>query len=701
MAAVFACTPGTPEEPLVLSETIYASAEVHEGAESRVRLSGSHQIWESGDRISVFMRSSANVPYLYKGQDGASRGEFAADGSAGSGSALDAVYAVYPYDSWVTAAGGKLTLTLPKEQNYRASCFGAGANVMVAASEDNILQFRNIGGFFVLRLHGSGVKVSSIELSGNNGETLSGKAVVSIPVGGTPSVAMSSGMPASVKLVCKEPVALGESASDATEFWFALPPVTFSKGITLAVNTVGAGVFEKSSSERLEIGRCKAVRTQPLEVSSVTHVSYAASSAIFPNPERGYYTTHEFHSDKESALNSSRLSAKRKEGETLVMLEYYLTDFVSGDISSKYLTLMEKNFKALRSAGVKCILRFAYSDSEDSHPYDATEAQVLSHIAQIKPLLQSYWDVIYVMQAGFVGVWGEWYYTDNFVYWPKSESDYQPRKHVADALLAALPEARQIAVRTPTFKMKMYGYSLKDTITAKTAFGGTPLARIAGHNDCFVSSENDVGTFQDDKERAYWKAETRYTIMGGESCELTDYCHCSNYSGKPGAMANLEDYHFSYLHSGYHLDVLRRWQDEGCSDEIKRRLGYRICLEEGWFGAAVPGSACKVTLTLRNVGFAAPMNPRGAYILLTDESDNVVAESPLGSDPRTWPPGRLVTVNCSVNIPKGLSGTYKLQLNLPDGASSLSDNPKYSIRLANDGVWSEATGYNLLKTIKL
>ena len=46
-----------------------------------------------------------------------------------------------------------------------------------------------------------------------------------------------------------------------------------------------------------------------------------------------------------------------------------------------------------------------------------------------------------------------------------------------------------------------------------------------------------------------------------------------------------------------------------------------------------------------------------------------------------------------------MQGDYKLYLNLPDPYPTLHDDPRYSIRLANDSVWDEATGYNLLTTV--
>jgi hypothetical protein len=44
------------------------------------------------------------------------------------------------------------------------------------------------------------------------------------------------------------------------------------------------------------------------------------------------------------------------------------------------------------------------------------------------------------------------------------------------------------------------------------------------------------------------------------------------------------------------------------------------------------------------------------------------------------------------------AGEYDLFLNLPDPEPTLNSNPAYSIRLANQDVWEEATGYNSLMT---
>ena len=405
------------------------------------------------------------------------------------------------------------------------------------------------------------------------------------------------------------------------------------------------------------------------------------------NPERGFYHPLDIWPSNNS-INKDAVKAQRKQGRTLFYLGFYLTDFMDGDISQAFLDKIQASFDALREGGAKCILRFAYSDNESDKKWDAPEAIVLHHVEQLKPLLQANEDVIFVLQAGFVGVWGEWYYTQNFIMNPKKDADYLPRKHLADALLEALPATRQVELRTPQFKMRMYGLTINDTITVNTAHNGTPLSRLAGHNDCFGASADDYGTFDNEsRDRDFWKADTRYTIMGGETCGVSDYCTC------PNSVKDMEDYHWTYLNSAYHTSVIKRWGNSGCLEEITNRLGYRLALKDVYYSENPEvGKDIKVLLRLCNRGFAAPMNPRNANLVFVDEGGNVT-KVPVESDPRTWHPGWHV-VEANLTLPAA-KGTFYLELSDP----LLPGRPEYSIALANKDVFDSTTGLNKLFTL--
>lgn len=112
------------------------------------------------------------------------------------------------------------------------------------------------------------------------------------------------------------------------------------------------------------------------------------------------------------------------------------------------LTLLQRQFDAIRTAGLTAILRFAYTD--DVAGDDAAPAQVLRHIEQLTPLLRQNAYVIATVQAGFVGAWGEWYYTRHFGNEGRvSAADQANRAAVVQALLNALPATRTVQLRTP------------------------------------------------------------------------------------------------------------------------------------------------------------------------------------------------------------------------------------------------------------
>jgi hypothetical protein len=126
------------------------------------------------------------------------------------------------------------------------------------------------------------------------------------------------------------------------------------------------------------------------------------------NPERGFYIhTEVFSTGAYESLDPYYLSTFKSKNMTLLLRNFYLEAFVKSPISANYLSAMQTDFDRVRQAGLKCIVRFSYSnDNSATVVWDATKAQVLAHITQLTPVLKNNIDVIAVVQAGFVGVWG-------------------------------------------------------------------------------------------------------------------------------------------------------------------------------------------------------------------------------------------------------------------------------------------------------
>jgi hypothetical protein len=467
---------------------------------------------------------------------------------------------------------------------------------------------------------------------------------------------------------------------------------------------------------------------------------YAESKEDFPNPERGFYIPSGTRSSRFVPLDADKLqqyrnhpqkigSAKYFVNVSLIYRSYELDNFVHGPLSDTFLRNVQADLDAVRKAGLKMVLRFAYTNSthagncKDEYkicpPYgDAPRDVTFNHIRQLKPLLQKNADVIAVLQEGFIGIWGENYFTDHWGDASTSElgviadSSWVHRNQLLKALLDAIPETRMVQVRTPQIKQRfVYGpmapvssapMNDKTIVTNKTA------ARIGFHNDCFLASEDDYGTFNDygnsshkrdtanRRMRNYFEADSRYVAVGGETCDdaYSPQNDCSPFGIAEQEMTSM---HYSYLNTSYNNDVNNDWDSLGCMKSIRQKLGYRIVLEKASLPLKITkGKNFTINLELSNIGYAAPFNPRPVQLIVRNKETGKIAIFDFKASIQKWYSGNIV-LKQSFKIPAGIApGKYELLLNLPDGYSSLQNNPQYSIRLANNDIWEAATGYNKL-----
>ncbi|MDO8368992.1 MAG: DUF4832 domain-containing protein [Saprospiraceae bacterium] len=461
---------------------------------------------------------------------------------------------------------------------------------------------------------------------------------------------------------------------------------------------------------------------------SVT-VNYIPSTEDFANPERGFMQFTETSSGNYSPLDAIGLAYWRTLNQpfgadysiysTLGYRGFYLEDFISGPISSDYLAAMQLDFDAARQAGVKLVLRFAYTH-KSTPPYgDAPKSIVLQHIAQLKPLFQANADIIALLNMGFIGAWGEGYYTDYFgddsqPPYGLSAQNWNDRTEVLNALLDALPTDRSVQVRIPQMKQKaVYGADAPTDaapLTAGEAFQNTAKARTGFHNDCFLSSFDDLGTFKNYDTgfsgsdttafKPYFAHDSQFVPVGGETC--IDWDPYSDCVGQPGGGAQHEmaRMHFSYLNAGWNNAVNNEWVSGGCIEEIKQRLGYRFELQTGAYPSeGRPGQTISVKIDLKNTGFAAPFNARKVRLLLRNVADGILWHVELPDDPRRWLPGNQIhTIEHAFCLPLDMpAGGYELLLHLADPYPALTNRPEYAIRMANQNTWEAATGINLLQ----
>lgn len=127
---------------------------------------------------------------------------------------------------------------LPPIQKYNKDGFSKGVLPMVAVTDNSdlrILYFKNILGFIKLPLKGS-VTVKNITLKGNNEEALSGCIDFICSSEIEPDVTRTRAWRFGRDVTLDE-INVKLNNKKSRDFWFAIPPATYSKGLTIEIAT--------------------------------------------------------------------------------------------------------------------------------------------------------------------------------------------------------------------------------------------------------------------------------------------------------------------------------------------------------------------------------------------------------------------------------------------------------------------------------
>jgi len=434
-------------------------------------------------------------------------------------------------------------------------------------------------------------------------------------------------------------------------------------------------------------------------------VNYTASSEIIANPERGlqkysitsneYATTSGFSNFSVATLNNWKTSSEKV---TVVYRYFILNMFMNSDINTIFLENIQRDFDNVRTAGFKIIVRFSYSNSQGTTAQQPGKSQILKHISQLSEILNTNKDIIFSVQAGFIGTWGEWYYTNSTEFGTDgniSQTQWANRKEIIDAMLAATPLEIPIQVRYAGIKTTMYGNT---QLTGQTAYQNSANARIGFYNDAFLNDYGDQGTYSvssqcqnpvNTSEYSYISNETKYVPMTGETNGLNT-CDNGFRTNGENATNELNLVNWTTINRDYYLPFWDQIINSGHYRDIVKNIGYPFVLNSSTI--QVNKGDFDLTLDLSNVGYARPFKKRNIYLILKNISNNTITTALIDTDIRTWESSVTITQNFNL----GLTGTFQLYLWLPDKEANLAMNSDYSIQFANTNIWESETGYNEL-----
>lgn len=417
----------------------------------------------------------------------------------------------------------------------------------------------------------------------------------------------------------------------------------------------------------------------------------------------------------------------RSEGVTVAQAYCYLTKYEASGIAEAKLTALQADFDRARRDGIKFLLRFAYERTTDRMHGPDLE-WILSHIRELTPIVRRNADVIYCLQTGWVGAWGEFHSSFAGI-----EKDPGAVAQIVAATLEMLPESRSTMMRRPFLR----------TQTLRM-LGERDAARIGIFNDatlCGNPTESD--TFMGDPA-AYAKMDgdaalwTKWAEPGGADFDamravglvapVDGELFWTSQGVRPihehglSAILRFKEHHyttFSLVHGNSELDrtptpgSVDRWKVtpvtqamlaayglgddpgyfEGSStrtayEYIRDHLGYRLVLESLEM-RGIPAEGAHVTFVarLRNVGFAHPVNPRTTWFVLAPEN-GPVTEFESDFDCRRLAAGSTAEIVCTSVIPKGAGGDISptIGLWLPDAAPTLRYRPEYAVETVGSSV---------------
>jgi hypothetical protein len=436
--------------------------------------------------------------------------------------------------------------------------------------------------------------------------------------------------------------------------------------------------------------------------------SYTSDNdATLKNPERGMYfgsvpdTSGEFHTIVPKWLYLNTVCA-----QSLTWNGYNQTG------TSSVLNTYAADLEAARTGGYKILFRPRYDTPGSNAPnpcglfHADTKTRQLQHIDAVAAMLGDYKDVIAYIQAGYLGRWGEWNtsgYADSTA--PLLYS-YTDRSATIDRVLSAYAAegiAHDVELRRPVF--------------AKEVLDRNSTAKVALHNDCFMTTSSDMGTYSDftgspanfgsSSAAKLWAQQTLTpsASFGGETCPITNdstdplyhterWRSCTNMTGASSEPGSL---HMNYLNGDYANDAVSVWTSGGCYDEIRRKLGYRFQVTRVEYTSTVTaGQTFTVLVDVANNGWAKLHKPRTAKIVLRSGA-TISTYTPSNSAVASWGPNTTTRLSLTATAPS-TPGTYSVRLAIPD-----PDAPTripYAVKLASlrsgTNVFDATTGENNL-----
>jgi hypothetical protein len=374
---------------------------------------------------------------------------------------------------------------------------------------------------------------------------------------------------------------------------------------------------------------------------------------------------------------------------------------VTGPLSATMLKNINTRIAAFAGTGMRLMVRFTYNFGPiGPGAMDAPIDVISKHLDQVAPILLQYKDLIFAVEAGFIGTWGEWHDSTN------GNDTAAAHKIVLDKELSYFSGLFPILVRTPGDLIQYNG-------------GLTPAPGLGLHDDYYASNSTDAGTFVNcdtgagfcvpqytsDQLRSYAATVSATTMFAGEFAALYPPLQSCN---------TLDEYSYTYHAQSINLQpsaIGTELENEGCALSFYNKVGTRIELQEATIdGSPSANGQLHLALTLANTGYGRVIRPRSVTLLFVS-AGKIVAQLPIAltdMDLRQLESSAMPvpqTFKIDVTLPSTFptSGPVSAVLLIPDPAPSLTAQSAYALPLNSMDqddlpIFDPTTGYNLIAT---
>jgi len=156
---------------------------------------------------------------------------------------------------------------------------------------------------------------------------------------------------------------------------------------------------------------------------------------------------------------------------------------------------------------------------------DASKDQIVAHLAQLKPVLAANADVIYCVEGGFIGRYGEWHSSSNGNIDNVTLNANANTQAIYAAAVDAVPASRMYLARYPHTQLQLTGLPIGSPLDQAQAFNGNNAARTGFHNDGFLYDATDNGTYSTnvgvENQKTFLQTNGLWTLHGGETQGLS------------------------------------------------------------------------------------------------------------------------------------------------------------------------------------